>query len=260
MAGALHLPSVAVHQSAEAHGTAKSVQLSAHLPANMQEKMQHAKQVISVVAQQSRRAILFYSGGKDSIALLDLIAPHFDEIVLVFMYFVKGLEHIEQYLTWASRTYPNVKVIQVPHWNLSYIRSAGVFCIPDPSVRILKLKDIDNAVRARTGIEWSFLGFKQADSLNRRLMLKGYDKLAISPTKKAYPLSVWNQADVMSYISTRNLPAPISYTSGKKSHGVGFHEEVYLYLQEHYPNDLQKILTEFPLSQKLLIDHAKRQK
>lgn len=216
----------------------------------------HAKQIISSVALQSRRAILFFSGGKDSIALLDLMAPHFDEIVLVFMYLVKGLDHVEKYLTWAKAKYPNVTVLQVPHWNLSYIRQVGIFCQPDPTIRILKLKDIDAAVKERTGVEWAFYGMKQADGLNRRLMLRGYEMLGISPTKKAYPLSVWKQADVLAYIKSRGLAEPIAYSPKGKSHGVGFSLDCYMYLKKYYPKDLQNILNEFPASEKILIDHA----
>lgn len=87
-------------------------------------KIQIANRVIKTVSQKADRAILFYSCGKDSLALLDLMAPHFKEIICVFMYFAKDLEHINRYIRWAESKYPNIKVLQVPHWNLTYILRA----------------------------------------------------------------------------------------------------------------------------------------
>jgi len=139
----------------------------------MQSKADHARQVISLVSQQTDRAILFYSCGKDSITTLDLIAPHFKEIVCVFMYFVKGLEHINTYLKFSQTKYKNVRVIQLPHWNLTWILRSGVYCVPNDKIKLLKLKDIITYVKKTTGIDYVFLGMKQADSLNRRLMLRG---------------------------------------------------------------------------------------
>lgn len=50
---------------------------------------------IDLVRQNTDGVLLFLSLGKDSLVLLDMIYPKFERIVCVFMYFVKGLEHIE---------------------------------------------------------------------------------------------------------------------------------------------------------------------
>ena len=137
-------------------------------------KIDEANKIIRSVSDNTNRVLLFFSAGKDSIALLDLMYPHFDEIVCVFMYFVDGLEHIENYLDWAKKRYPKIKIVKVPHWNLTYILKSGMFCVPNPNVKLMKLADIDHSVKLRTGIQHSFFGMKKADSLNRRLMLNGY--------------------------------------------------------------------------------------
>ena len=95
----------------------------------------HANEVISLVRQKTDRAILFYSCGKDSEVLLDLMAPHFKEIVCVFMYFVKGLDHIDNYLQAAKSRYTNIKIMQVPHWNLSRALRIGHFCVANTQVK-----------------------------------------------------------------------------------------------------------------------------
>ncbi|MBO5217518.1 MAG: phosphoadenosine phosphosulfate reductase family protein [Alistipes sp.] len=221
--------------------------------------IEHAQQVIASVRKNTDRAILFYSCGKDSEVLLDLMAPHFKEIICVFMYFVKGLDHIENNLRSVKSRYPNVKIMQVPHWTLSRVLRCGLYCVPNPNIKLISLKDIDESVRLRTGIQYTFYGMKQSDGLNRRLMLRGYDMEAISNTKKVYPLSTWKKADVMAYVKARKLPEPIAYNNNK-SQGLTFVPEVFNYLKMNYPQDLERIYDAFPLSRNVLIryDEEKR--
>lgn len=120
----------------------------------------------------------------------------------------------------------------------------------------MKLSDIDNAVRAKYGVEYSFLGMKKADSMNRRLMLNTYQN-GISSTNKVYPLQNWTKKDVLAYIRQKQLPAPVRY-SKNASGGVGFNLDCFLYLRSSYPNDLAKILKAFPLSEKILVDYDSR--
>ena len=116
------------------------------------------------------------------------------------MYFVKDLEHINKYLRWAKAKY-NITIEQVPHWNLTYILRNGIFCPPKPKIKLLTLKDIDNAVRIKYGINYSFFGMKKADGMNRRLMLNTYEN-GISSTNKVYPLQDWANKDVINYCTT----------------------------------------------------------
>lgn len=219
----------------------------------------HANEVIASVRQKTDRAILFYSCGKDSEVLLDLMAPHFKEIVCVFMYFVKGLDHIDNYLRAVKARYANVTILQVPHWTLTRVLRCGLYCIPNPNVKLLSLKDVDESVRMKTGISYSFYGMKQSDGMNRCLMLRGYENEAISNTNKVYPLSKWKKSDVMAYIKAKKLPEPISYNKNK-SQGLTFLPEVFDYLRRHYPQDLEKIYKVFPLSRNILLryDEEKR--
>lgn len=103
-----------------------------------------------------------------------------------------------------------------------------------------------------TGISYSFYGMKQSDGMNRCLMLRGYENEAISNTNKIYPLSKWKKSDVMAYIKAKKLPEPISYNKNK-SQGLTFLPEVFDYLRQHYPQDLEKIYKVFPLSRNILL-------
>ena len=170
------------------------------------------------------------------------------------MYFVRGLEHIERYIHWAETKYSNITIKQVPHWNLTYILRSGLYCVSNPKIKPLKLADIDDAIRAQTGIEYSFFGMKKADSLNRRLMLNSYGNFPISNTNRAYPLASFTNKEILAYVNQRNMPAPIRY-SKKASSGIGFNEECFVWMRKNYPQDLNKILKAFPMSEKILFDY-----
>lgn len=223
--------------------------------------LDRAKEIIQDIAKQTDEIILMHSlSGKDSIVLLDLCAPHFKRIVCVFMYVVQDLDHLKPYIQWAQAKYPNTEFVQVPHYALfSYIRTGYQGCEVNPKQRHWKLADIINKVRERTGIEWCAIGFKQSDSLNRRLMLRSYKdgKESICYAgKKFYPLSTYKNGDMLDYIAENNLKNPENYGGHAQSSGTDITDYFYLrYLQEKYPQDLEKIYAKFPATRFIIKRH-----
>jgi len=212
-----------------------------------------AEENIKAVASRTDTVVLFFSCGKDSLALLDIAAPYFKKVVCIFMYFVDNLQHTEKYITWAKSKYTNIEFIKVPHWNLSYILRNGTFCVANPKQKLLTLKDIVQYVKEKTGERYFLFGMKKADSLNRRIMLNGIAGAYISDKGYCYPLADWTNKDVIQFLKVRKLPSPIRY-SNNASGGVGFNKECFSYLKDNYPQDLQRIINAFPQSRKILID------
>lgn len=225
--------------------------------------LEKATQAIREVATLTDRVMLFHSAtGKDSIALLDLLHPHFKEIVCVFMYTVKGLNHIGRYIQWAQRRYPKARFIQVPHYSTySYIKAGFFGCKRNEKQRQYTLEQLTDIVRQRTGIDWTCYGFKQSDSLNRRLMLRTYRDEAINDkTRKFYPLSTYKNADILEYISRNDLIRPEAYGGERQSSGSDITDIHYLlYLERHFPKDLQRIYVVYPMAERLVFEHHKRQ-
>jgi len=219
--------------------------------------VEQAEQSIDRIREKTDTAILFCSFGKDSLVMLDLVAPKFNKVICVFMYFVKGLEHIEKYIRWATSKYDNIVIEQYPHWNLTYLMRSGLFCTRNPNVKLLKLSDVNTAVCKKHNVKYSFFGMKKADGMNRRLMLNTYENN--ENNGMVYPLADWKKKDVMAYIKLHKIPEPVMY-SKKASGGCGFNIECFLYLRENYPQDLMKILQAFPMSEKLLYDYDNKQK
>ena len=224
--------------------------------------MERAINVIKAVASITDRAVLFHSAsGKDSIALLNLMHPYFREIVCAYMYTVKDMQHINRYIGWAQRRYPNARFIQIPHYSVySYIKVGFLGCKQNPKQRKYTLQQLTDAVRERLGIEWAFFGFKQSDSLNRRLMLRGYtDEAICEKTKKCYPLSTYKNADVLRYIEDNNLIKPETYGGEHQSAGCDITDIHYLlYLREWFPLDLRRLFATYPLAERILFDYDNR--
>lgn len=221
--------------------------------------MEQTQKTIDAVREETDGIIVFCSLGKDSLVTLDLIYKRFKRVVCVFMYFVPNLEHIDRWVNWCKARYPKVEFMEVPHWNLSYILRGGLYCVPNPKVKLIKLADVIRAIRLKTGLYYTFLGMKKADGMNRRLMLKSYEGNNYQNNGLVYPIANWTQKDVLAYMRQSNLPEPIRY-SLKASSGAGFNLDCFLWLRENYPQDLQKIYKTFPMSERILFEYDNKQK
>ena len=221
--------------------------------------MEQTQKTIDAVREETDGIIVFCSLGKDSLVTLDLVYKRFKRVVCVFMYFVPNLEHIDRWVNWCKARYPKVEFMEVPHWNLSYILRGGLYCVPNPKVKLIKLADVIRAIRLKTGLYYTFLGMKKADGMNRRLMLKSYEGNNYQNNGLVYPIANWTQKDVLAYMRQSNLPEPIRY-SLKASSGAGFNLDCFLWLRENYPQDLQKIYKTFPMSERILFEYDNKQK
>lgn len=221
-------------------------------------KLQEAYNVICRVAEKQSSCIIMCSLGKDSLVTLDLVYPHFERVVCVFMYFVKDLDHINGWIRWVKKKYPKVEFMQVPHWNLTYILRGGLYCVPNPKVKLWNLSKTIEALRLKTNCYYVFLGMKKADGMNRNLMLKGYENNGYENKGLVYPLASWTQKDVLAYMKQKRLPQPVRYSS-KAGGGVGFSKETFTWLEKHYPQDLEKIYKVFPMSERILFEENYKQ-
>ena len=210
------------------------------------------------MAEKQSSCIVMCSLGKDSLVTLDLVYPRFERVVCVFMYFVKDLDHINGWIRWIKKKYPKVDFMQVPHWNLTYILRGGLYCVPNPKVKLWNLSKTIEALRLKTNCYYVFLGMKKADGMNRNLMLKGYEANGYENKGLVYPLASWTQKDVLAYMKQKRLPQPVRYSS-KAGGGVGFSKETFTWLEKHYPQDLEKIYKVFPMSERILFEQNYKQ-
>lgn len=217
-----------------------------------------AQQIIEQIAQKTNKVILFHSmSGKDSIVLLHLLYPHFEQITCVFMYVVKDLEHITYYMHYINKKYPKARIIQIPHFSVfSYIKTGHLGYRQNEKQRLYNLADLTDNIREKINIEWVVFGFKQSDSMNRRVMLRTYQDEAINEkNKKVYPLSSYKNSDIIEYIKAEKLITPEKYGNSQSS-GTDINDLNYLlFLRNHFPNDLKKVISEFPLVERKLYEY-----
>lgn len=223
------------------------------------QELKRAREIIDDVSKETDSILLFHSlSGKDSIVLLDLCYKKFNRVIVVFMYLVKDLEHIMRYYNYAKAKYPNIEFVQVPHYALfNYIKTGYMGIKQNTKQRQWTLADITEKLRGKLGVEWACYGFKQSDSLNRRLMLRSYTdgKEAINwKTKKFYPLSTYKNKEIMDFILDHRLKNPEVCGTNKQSSGVDIEDVEYQkYLKELFPEDLEKIYKVFPMARIVML-------
>lgn len=215
---------------------------------------------IQTLSKKTDRVLLFHSGaGKDSIALLEMLSPYFRETVCVYMYMVPDLNHINKYIKWAEKRYKNARFIQTPHYAYYNYKKMGFAETKQIPYAEYNLSKITDKIIELTGIEWVVYGFKQSDSLNRRLMLRGYEnEITNEKTKKIYPLSRWKNKDVLNYIRKQRLIEPLKYgnSGNTRSQGTDFTNISFLlWCRKNEPNDLKKIIAEYPDVERILFEY-----
>ena len=223
------------------------------------QELKRAREIIDDVSKETDSILLFHSlSGKDSIVLLDLCYKKFKRVIVVFMYLVKDLEHVMRYYNYAKAKYPNIEFVQVPHYALfNYIKTGYMGIKQNTKQRQWTLADITEKLREKIGVEWACYGFKQSDSLNRRLMLRSYTdgKEAINwTTKKLYTVSTDKNKEIMDFILDHRLKNPEVCGTNKQSSGVDIEDiEYQKYLKELYPSDLEKIYKVFPMARIVML-------
>lgn len=200
---------------------------------------------IKIQSKITDSVLVGFSTGKDSIVTLDLCMRYFKNVVPFFMHLAPGLEFQEQTLRKYERRY-NIKIIRLPHFEVSNFMRYGTFRPPDEFVKIVSITEIYDYLRIETGINWIAAGERAADSIVRNAMIKKSGSIDIN-RGRFYPLAHWKKKDVMQYIKQNKLYLP------KDSRELGFSfrslagSELSV-IKNAYPNDYEKILKLYPLA------------
>lgn len=201
-------------------------------------------------AARSDSCLVGLSGGKDSLAVLDICMSVFKHVECYAMYLVPGLRCVEESIQRATARY-GVTVHPVPDWFLGQAIRAAIY---RPHVyqamgwRATKAVHVEATLRKQTGITWIAYGHRMDESLERRGMLhsiSGFDEKG----SRIYPIWDWSAADVWSYLRARKVQPPPSLGGG---HAVRLNTACFKWLREHYPDDLERIYEYFPFSRAIL--------
>lgn len=195
------------------------------------------------MADSIDHCLLFFSGGRDSIAMLDL----FDRFLHgkykpIFLYMVKGLEFQERTLRLYEKKF-GIEIAREVHWDVSaYLKQMGK--VP----KALKCSDCESNLRQKYDEPWIALGYRKDESLQRRGHLGSLSKSDYIDWQyhKLFPLADWTAADIVAYIKARKLVLPVEYQNGYRNIDQ-FKGRCALYIKNSYPGDWKKIIETFPL-------------
>jgi len=215
---------------------------------------QHALHVLNKVKSEYgiNEILLSYSGGKESLVILDLCSKVFSKIVCFHYYFLPDLKIDQKKYEFAKRRY-NVEVLSYQSPDALNFIKKGVFCFPRENkikIRQLKLKDIYEKARKDSGLNWVVIGWRQTDSLQRLLTLRNYvDESICEASCKIYPLSRWKKKETINYMKINKIPLPSLISKRAQSAGISLDVETLLYLKKFYLSDYNRIIEVFPLAE-----------
>lgn len=220
--------------------------------------LDEAKRMLREVHSRTDRVIVALSGGKDSLVTLDLCVREFGANVSAFyMYLVKDMRCVETTVRWCEKHY-GITVHRLPHWMLGLAYKNATYMPHRTGAsewRDMRLGDVEQLARKKSGAEWIAYGHRMADSIERVGMLKrisGFDEKG----SRAYPLWAWNEAAVVAYLRAKKIPAPPKLTILKRSMtGVSFNIDMLLAIRDKFPDDYAKILEVFPLADAKIARH-----
>jgi 3'-phosphoadenosine 5'-phosphosulfate sulfotransferase (PAPS reductase)/FAD synthetase len=200
--------------------------------------------LLAEAREKSPAVLVGYSGGKDSLAVLDLCVRTFKRVECFHMYVIPGMRCVENMLDFARKRW-GVKIHQYPHWVLGKWFKIGAMCNSHYALESLpewKLTDVYNLACADTGITLIAHGAKRADSLWRRrnLSVQNYDNVI-------FPVIGWNKFDITGYLTSHGIPLPPS--SGRSATGIDLTTPSVLWLHDNYPDDFRMLCEVFPYAE-----------
>lgn len=188
--------------------------------------------------------IVSFSGGKESVVVLDMCVRHFAHVYAFHMYAFPNLSFADEQLRWYEERY-GIDIIDLPHPDLASNMHYGAFRPWDDDVPLFGFNDVYAYVRWLTGAWWVAAGERCSDSLVRLAMIRHSG--TVDPKRgRFYPLANWNKRDVMSYIRFHHLRL------GKDSRRIGYsfpglEPEALSALSHDFPDDYARIESWFPM-------------
>lgn len=206
---------------------------------------------LEAMKKEEDEILVGYSGGKDSLVVMDLCCKVFSRVKAINFYLVPDLEVINKQLRYAKTKW-GIDVISIPHFILPIAIKEGLFCDPHPAlddVDEIGLKEhyafaMDSARASRIAV-----GMKSADGLKRRQFF-GNIRDSGDPiwNRLRLPIKDWRKKDVLDYLAANNIPLPDSQ-DGAVTSGVGLDHDSLCWLHDKHPADFKKLLKWFPYAE-----------
>lgn len=194
------------------------------------------------LSEQHECVLVAFSGGKDSLAILDMATRVFRRVVCFHAYFIPGLRLVESQLDYARQRW-NVPILEYPDPALIGCLQAELFC--DATNAVLSLPpwtdaDLTALALAEAKTRLVINGSKKSDGMGIGLSYVKESRRKKSATDiiSISPLFNWNKWHVLSYLKSRGITPPP--TDGRNSASVDCTPNFILFLHDHYPDDFAR--------------------
>ena len=194
-------------------------------------------------AEKHDSVCVMYSGGKDSMTVMDLCCRTFKRVEAFYMYFVPGLESEEAKLRFCKDRF-GVTVRQMPHWASIRSLRSWAYVDPQPALDLLpdwQLRDCYQLAMDDTGCPFVAAGAKKSDSSWRRRFMKGTEHWEFLLN----PIADWNKFDTLGYLKAQGIPIPEA-RQGKNATGLDLSMASLRHLQDGHPDDFARLSEYFP--------------
>jgi 3'-phosphoadenosine 5'-phosphosulfate sulfotransferase (PAPS reductase)/FAD synthetase len=193
------------------------------------------------MAENIDHCLLFFSGGKDSIVMLNLAQKFMpNKYTAIFMTLLEGLDFQERTIKYYEQKY-GIKIER------ELLFDAYRFKTGNKKIKI-KAADSERYFRDKYDCAWIMYGYRRDESLQRRGYLGQYAKTNFIDWQfhKLFPLGDWSKHDIEAYVKQEKLYIPPEYRNGYRDINV-FGGEAILYIKNRYPNDYAKIIEAYPI-------------
>ena len=206
---------------------------------------------LTALAGKRPAVLVAFSGGKDSLAVLDLCCKVFPRVSAFFSYTVPGLELNEHWMRLAKTRW-GVEVVRQPSCATMWALKNGIWCDPVAAFDGLKEYELKEAwayAMEATGVGLLATGMKDADGLKRRQFFENISRKPDPVWSNAiHPLRRWRKKDVLNYLRTNGIPVP-EQEKGKVTSGVGFNHDSICWLHDTHPADWKIFTRWFPYAE-----------
>ncbi|WP_261665447.1 hypothetical protein [Deinococcus sp. Marseille-Q6407] len=193
------------------------------------------------------KVIVGLSGGKDSLAVLDLLLSRGFTVYPYALYSCPGIRFWEKQIDAIERR-TGLTIPRFPHPDLCAYVQGGHYRTPLPDFPKLTHTELPDLIRAYYGDmnPWIANGEKMCDALQRRGMISACGGLD-EKRRVAYPLAHWNDGQVFSYLRHRRIALPPDYSSGVGgSWGGKLSPEWLKWIHATYPEDFARLERFYP--------------
>jgi phosphoadenosine phosphosulfate reductase len=209
----------------------------------MSDLLGHTLNELRDRAAKHDAVLVCYSGGKDSLVVLDLCTRVFSRVVALHLPFIPGMPWSVEMIDYAKSRW-GVEVVQAPSPTLIQAVANGIYRISHH--RYNEIKDIGfrntyHAVADDLGIDCIATGAKRIDSFRTMGKPDGAD----TGEKLFCPIYRWRTAEVIAYLAANGIMMPSS--DGRRSSGFDLTTPNILWMHDERPQDYEYVRKFFPL-------------